>query len=78
MGLYWDNGKENGNYYIMELHRDYMGLYIYIYIWLTSALYVIILGRYTGYTGIIHPQDEGFDIRRCILLPYLCPAAVSV
>ena len=24
MGLYWDNGKENGNYYNMGLYREYI------------------------------------------------------
>ena len=29
--LYWDSGKENGNYYsILELYRGYIGVYIWI------------------------------------------------
>ena len=29
-GLYWDNGKENGNYY-NGLYRSYMGLILGLY-----------------------------------------------
>ena len=42
LGLYRDNGKENGNYY-NALHRDYIGY---------------ILGLYLGYIGIMERKME--------------------
>ena len=45
LGLYWDNGKENGNYY-NGLYRDY-------------RVYTgVILGIYRGYIGIMEKKME--------------------
>ena len=50
LGLYWDNGKENGNYYSM------LGLY-----WdngKENGNYYSILGLYWGYTGTMEKKME--------------------
>ena len=48
LGLYWDNGKENGNYYII-VYRGYIGSY-----WdngKENGNYYSMLGLYRGYIG---------------------------
>ena len=49
LGLYWDNGKENGNYCsILGLHWDYMGDN-----GKENGNYCSILGLHWGYIGVI-------------------------
>ena len=61
MGLYWDNGKENGNYY-NGLYRGCIGLYWgYIGIMdkkMETTILGYILGLYRGYIGILDKKME--------------------